>query len=153
MKRIMTLSAILMLGLVFFAGCSKKSDSPSYSMKATIGGTAFSVTNCYAVLNNGVLSITGSSGTSTSGTTPPFFTVVINTYTTATTYTLDTTALVPNIGGTYSPTLNIADMKGAKSGSVTISSASSSSYTGTFNFILTDGTAVTGGTFTAKKLN
>ena len=151
MKRIFTFAAIALLGLAAFSGCGKKSSSPSYSMHASIGGTAFNVTNVYAVITGSILSITGSSGT-TSTATPPYFGITIYNYTSPTTYTVDSTATTPTVAGTYAPTSAPADMKAASSGSVVISSASTATISGTFSFKMTDGTVISGGTFTAKRL-
>jgi hypothetical protein len=151
MKRIMTLSAILMLGLVFFAGCSKKSDSPSYSMKATVGSTAFNVSNCYAVTTGAILNITGNTGSSTSA-NPPYLGITIYNYTGTGTFTINSSATAPAVAITWAPTSAITDMQAATSGTVTITSASSSTISGTFSGTLMNGSSVSGGTFTAKKM-
>lgn len=152
MKKILTFAAAAVLGLATLSGCSKSSSpSPSYFMKATIGGTSFNVTNCYAVTTGSVLSITGSSGTTTTS-TPPMFGITIYSYSNPGTYKVDTALTTATVAGTYATTMNPADMKASKAGTVVITSASSATISGTFSFTFTDGTAVTAGSFTAKRL-
>ncbi len=147
MRKILSIAAIAMIGLFVFAGCSKKSSSPSYSMKATIGSTAFSENTCAAILSGTTMSITGYNG---SATTPPYLSITIYNYTGAKTYTLDSTALIPPVVVSYLPDSNPLDVKAATSGSVIVTSSSSSTVSGTFSLKCSDGTTIANGTFTGK---
>ncbi len=152
MKRILTFSAIAMIGLAVFSGC-KKSSSTSYSMKATVGSTAFSVTNSYATLNGTNLAITGNSGSSTSASSAPYLTIVLSNYTAPGVYAIDTTLNVPVVDATWAADMTMADWKYSHTGSVTITSLSSSVVVGTFNFVCADGTTINSGTFSARRIN
>lgn len=151
MKKIMTITAIAMMGLIAVSGCKKKDDSPSYKLSATVGGTAFNPTNCTGTVTGGALSIVGWNGSGGTA-TPPYFSITVSSYTGAATYTIDTTLSAPVVSASYFPSASLTDVKFAKTGSVTVSSASSSTITGTFNFKCNDGTIISGGTFTAKKM-
>jgi hypothetical protein len=149
MKKIFTYLAIAIIGLASLASCSKKSDStPAYSMKATIGTTAVSETSCIAIVNGSALSVTGFTGSST---TPPYFNLTIQNFSGAGTYTLDSTAIVPVVTCIYYPDAIVTNTKVAKSGTITVTSSSSTSVSGTFSFLCSDGTSISGGSFTAKK--
>lgn len=153
MKKILTLAIVAILCIGAVTGCKKSDSGSSYSMKATVGTTAFNVSNSYATINGNILSISGNSGSSTSTYAAPYLTVVLYDYTNTGTYTIDTTATSPNVAATYAPDLTISDFKLSHTGSVTISSVTSTQVVGTFNFVLTDGSTITGGTFTAKRIN
>ena len=147
MKKILTIAVIAMIGLLTFAGCSKSSSGSSNTMKATIGSTAFSSNNCIFSINAGLLGIYGytASGATVSY---PNISIGINNYTSGSTgtYTISDTSTNIVAGVDSSATSAIV----AQTGSIVITSSSSSSISGTFNFTCTDGTKVTGGTFTAK---
>jgi hypothetical protein len=148
MKKIITLAMALMLGVLFMTGCSKKSDSPSYSMKATAGGTAISANNASATLAGGSLAIAGinSSG---GAATPPYISMTIVNFTGTGTYNIDASGTVAS--ASYFPDSDLSHVKISKTGSIVVTSSSSASVSGTFSFTTTDGTSVTGGTFTAKR--
>jgi len=150
MKKILTIAAIAMIGLLTFAGCSKKSSSgPSYYMKATLGSSAYNAGNCIASSNGaGGLTITGLGGSSTSP-TPPYVSVEIVTWSNAAgTFNFDSTMTTNFAQYILSDTTS----KISKSGSVIVNTVSSTVVTGTFTFTCTDGTVVSGGTFSAKVL-
>jgi hypothetical protein len=146
MKKLLTFSTIVMIGLVVLSSCSKKSSSPSYLMTATVGATAFSGSNTYALTAGTDVSIFSYTGSGTTA-TPPYLEIVMPNFTGTGTYTFDST-LLSNTAGYYESSTSA---KVAKSGSVIITSSSSTSISGTFSFTTTDGTVVSNGKFTAKK--
>ena len=143
---------VAMIALSALSGCTRSSTpSPSYSMTATVGSISFHATNVYAVYtaSTGSLAITANN---TSSTYPSFSTVAYN-YTAPATYTIDNGAGSTNrqVSGTYAPDATLADAKVAQTGTLTISSVSSTTVTGSFSFTCVDGTPMSG-TFTAKRL-
>ncbi len=135
MKKIVIFSAVVMMGLAAFTGCSKKSSSPSYSMGASVGGTAFSGNNCVATQVGTILTVQGWSGSSTSAVFP-YFALYISNFTGTGTFAFDSTML-SNYAEYLTSTTSI---KIAKSGSIVVTSASTSAVSGTFSFTCTDGT-------------
>ncbi len=114
MKKVLSIVVIAMIGLFVFTGCTKKSSSsPSYTMKATVGSTAFSVTNCLANINSTLLSVYGYGGSGTTATFPNI-TLQMSNYTTTGTFTIDTTAVFPSLTLEYFPTSALTDVKMAK---------------------------------------
>ena len=147
MRKILTLAAIAIMGIAVFSGCSKKSSSPSYGMKATIGSTAYNAPYCLASSTSGVLVIDGLGGSATAP-TPPYVTIVIPSWTSAAgTFNLDSTMTANYAEYILSDTV----ARISKTGSVIITSVTSTSIAGTFSFSCTDGTAVSSGSFTAKR--
>ena len=153
MKKILTLAIVAILCIGAFTGCKKSDSGSSYSMKATVAGSAFNVSNVYATITSNTLAITGNSGSSTTTQSPPYLSVVLYDYTNTGNYTIDTTASTPTVAATYAPDATITDWKTSYTGSVTISSVTSTQVVGTFNFVMADGSTITGGTFTAKRIN
>ena len=147
MKKIFSIAAIALMGLALFSGCSKSSSSsPSYTMNASIGGSSFSSSNCLAASYSGMFTeIYGFAGNSVTPTYPYIGLFLLNYAKTTGTFSLDSTMTANFAQIVTSATTN----KVAKSGSITITSTSPN-IVGTFSFTTTDGTAVTGGTFTAK---
>jgi hypothetical protein len=144
MKKNLTILAIAILGLVAFAGCKKSSSSSNGTMSATIGGKSFTGNDCFFSTVSGLV-IDGFNG---SGTTLvyPYFTLAVTGYTAGSTgtYTIDG---FTNIAGIDSSGTNVAV---AAYGTITVTSATSSSLKGTFSFTCTDSTKVTLGSFTAS---
>jgi len=148
MRKILTFSAVVMMCLVVFAGCSKKSSSstPSYTMKATVGTTSFTAANCVASNVNGLTAIIGWAGTSSTP-APPYIEIYLTGYNKTTgTFSL-TGALTANYASYYE---NSTTASVSTTGTLTIASASTTSIVGSFSFTTTDGTVVSNGTFTAK---
>ena len=139
MKKILGILLVTGLGL---SSCVKSSttSSPTGSMTATAAGTSFSSANCYESSTAAYYTITGQATNATIS-----INIKSNNITTGT-YTFDST-LTNNIAA-YTANGGVA--KNAKSGSVTITTINvGASFIGTFNFVCTDGTIVSGGTFTA----
>lgn len=149
MKKTLIFAAIAILGLAAFSGC-KKSSGSSYTMSATVGNSNFNVNSCTASLSGTSMAIVGYSG-SASG-TPPYLTITIDSFAGAATYTIDTTASFPAVSGSYWPDANLSDIKVVHTGSVVITASSTTSLSGTFNFKTDDGTSISSGKFTAKRL-
>ncbi len=146
MKKIFTIAAIALMGLALFSGCSKSDSTPSYTMKESIGGTSFSSSNCLSASYSGIFTeIYGFEGNSVTPTYPYIGLFLINYAKTTGTFTIDSTMTSNFAQIVTSATTN----KLAKTGTITITSVSPN-IVGTFSFTVTDGTAVTGGTFTAK---
>ena len=145
MKKNLTILAIAILGLIAFAGCSKKSSSPSYSMKATINGVSFSAANCVAVSSGGDVVIDGYSGTSSASTSFPIISFSLTGYNKTTgTFNLDRTTNFAAIDS------SISAVAFSNHGTLTITTANSSVISGTFSFTCDDSTKVASGSFTAK---
>ena len=150
MKKLLTVALSAVIGATALTSCSKKSDSsPSYSMKTTIGKTSFSGTNCYAILAGGALSISGWNGTSTVA-VAPYLSLTIMSWNGGTGATsVDSTMTAGAIS--WMPDASSVTGLYARSGTITISSVSSSAISGSFSGTMSDGSQVTGGTFTAKR--
>jgi hypothetical protein len=145
MKRILTIALIAIAGVSAFCSCSKKSSSPSYTMTASLGSSAYNAPNCIAVPTGTTMVIEGIGGTGTVATFPYVQLIIANWATKTGTYSFDST-----LAGSYAQyLLNSTTIKISKSGSVVVTSASATTISGTFSFTCTDGTTVTGGTFTA----
>lgn len=145
MKKNLTILAIAIVGLIAFAGCKKSSSGTSYSIKATINGTSFSGVNCVAVSNSGFVVIDGYSGSSATSTSLPIIELTLTGY--------NNTTGTFNIDGVTNNAIidsSLTSVPSATSGTITITTATSSEIVGTFNFTCSDGTKVTNGTFTAK---
>lgn len=155
MKNQITFFLAAVLGcLVLFSSCTKKSDSsPSYTMKATVGSSAFSASNCWAITaSSGGTSITtiyGSNGSSGSLVYPNMALYIVNWNGNTGSFTLDST--MSTAYAEYINSSTLTDYSLSKSGTINITAVSSTSITGNFNFVGNDGKNITGGTFTAKK--
>jgi hypothetical protein len=149
MKKFLTFAAIAMIGLFAFSGCTKKSDSPSYTMKATVGSTAFSVNNCYGLISGTSLSIFGYSASGTTATYPNITIVDFN-YTAPGTYDVSTSG-TSMVTMAYYPSSDPSAIKSAQTGTLTIATVTTTTITGTFSFTCTDGTVVSNGSFTARR--
>ena len=148
MKKISTLVAVAAIGISALTGCKKSdSSSSSYNMKATVGTTAFNTSNCIATYSSGILQITAWTGSSSSATFPIMQIDVIGWNQATGTTTFDSTATTGI--EEYLPTSSSAFID--RSGTLHITAVSATSISGTFSFTGTDGTAVTGGSFTAKR--
>jgi hypothetical protein len=148
MRKIQTIAAMALLGLSALTACSKKSSSPTYVMKATVGSTSFNESShVLAIASGGGLIITGSAGTVTTS-APPQITIAIVSWSGSTgTTTFDSTAATGY--EEYLP--NSSTVSESKTGTVTITSVSSTAVSGTFSFTATDGTVVSNGSFTAQR--
>ncbi len=141
---------IALLCIAALAGCKKAfTDSKMYKMSATVNGTTMKFDNCYgniavAGLGGSVWELSGFNGATHTG--PPEIGLYITNYNHDTgTFDFDTTmyanyAMYITAGG---------DIKLAKSGSMTITSVSPS-FIGFFSLKCTDGTLISGGTFTGR---
>ncbi len=143
MKKILFYAAIAATTLATFTGCTKKSDSsPSYTMKATVGSTAFSSSSCIAGQTGTLLTVVG--GIQNGATYNfPYITLSMVNYNGAGTYNID----LLNNSASYAASLT--DTKPAVRGSIVITAISP--ITGSFSFTLSDSTKVAGGSFTCKK--
>ncbi|GAA4459784.1 hypothetical protein GCM10023093_01390 [Nemorincola caseinilytica] len=114
-----------------------------------MGGTAFEGTICLAGVVSSNLAITGSS--TTGGVTgPPQINIsVVNWSGSTGTFNFGAITAGSHFAQYIVSTGSVA--KTTSSGSVTITDVSATEIKGTFNFTCTDGTAITGGTFTAQR--
>jgi hypothetical protein len=143
MRKHIILAAIAVMSIAAFVGCKKSSSTPGYSMKATVGTTAYSVSNCFGVKLDSSLTIEGIAGGTT--TSFPYLAVTLSTWSGNTgTFALDSFV---NFGEYI---LSDTSAKESKSGTLTITSVSSTTIAGTFSFTCSDGTVVSGGSFNAK---
>ena len=145
MKKLLTLSAIALMGMAVISGCSKSSSSsPSYTMTATIAGKSFNGTNCIASVAGGQLVVDGGAFT-TATATYPYIALSVANYTGTVTYSFCGTTL--NVAGIDS---SASSLPVSQYGTITVTAASSTVISGTFSFTCSDSTKVTGGTFSAK---
>ena len=139
-------STITLVGFAAFTGC-KKSDNASNSgnMSESINGSKVS-SPCYSVSNSSISTIEGftASGTSASNVTITYPFIQLGFLSALSTGTF-------NIDG-FTVTAGIDSSAGnviyASSGTITITSITPHTV-GTFSFTCSDGTTVTGGTFTS----
>ena len=147
MKKIIAGISVMVACMFILGGCTKNSNknTTSYTLTASVNGTPFTANNCIAYMNSQMLTINFS---------PPIpypsITIVIGNYTSTGPYSLDTGSVVTEI--VYYPTSVTADGKLGVSGSVTITSFSTTSVSGTFHFVCADGTSITSGAFIGKTL-
>lgn len=149
MKKLFFTSLVFAAFTLVVSSCSKSSDSSSssssYSMTATVNGSAWSATNVTATENtiggNDNLSITGLTSSNST------ITLSIIGYSSPTTYSISP----GSNGGMYSVS-GTSGLTASISGSITITSKTTTAVQGTFSFTCMDSTKVTSGTFTAKML-
>ncbi len=149
MKKLITLVMLAIIG-VSIIGCKKKSTTPSTSLSVNLAGTTKTFSTATASGSGSIMQITGYSGSSSAA--PPYYSITIYNFTGPATYTVDMHAASPTVASSYWPTTDLADSKVAVSGSVTITSSSSATVSGTFDFTAYDGTTMSSGTFTAKRI-
>ena len=147
MKKLFLIAATSIVAFSAITSCKKSDSSPSYSMKATIGSTSFNATNCVAIATGGALSISGWTGTTTTAAAPMMSITILSWNSGTQTVAFDSTGATGSEAYTPSTTSSLP----AKTGTVSITSVSSTAISGTYSFTATDGTAITGGTFTAKR--
>ncbi len=148
MKKFLLIAATTMIAFGGTTGCKKDSStSPSYSMKATVGSSSFNTSHCIASAANGGLIITGWTGSSTTA-TAPMMVIAITSWNQGT-GTVNFDASMSNGYEEYVASTTTTSL--AQTGTVNITSVASNAISGTFSFTATDGTVVSGGTFTAQK--
>ncbi len=153
MKQLTLVAFTALLGLgVLLTGCTKKSSSSStsssYSMKATIGSTSMNGSVCIASVVSSTLAISGSTVTGGVG-GPPQINIAVASWTGTTgTFTLGLSS-TGSFGQYVASTGALASM--SQTGSVTITSVTSTTIKGTFNFTCTDGKVISAGSFTAQR--
>jgi hypothetical protein len=154
MRQFTLIAVFSLFSISMFTGCfpTASSVAPSYGMTATIGSTHLNATvvNAYSTMN--ILAITGSSVNGSAAGRPQINITVPNWNGAAGTFTL-----MPGMGGTfngpfaeYIPTDSSYALL-SQHGTVVVNSVSTSTITGTFSFTCTDSTAVTAGSFIAKR--
>lgn len=149
MKKNITYFLATLLSVVFlFASCTKKDDSPSYFMKATVGSTAFNGSYCFAISSGSAITISGYNGTRTS-TSYPMMAITIPSWDGKTgTITIGEVTS----GTTYAQYFNsMTDYKTSTTGTLKITAVSTTNITGSYDFKATDGTTISAGTFSAQR--
>ncbi len=139
------LSAIAMLFI--FSGCAKKSTGPGYYIQARIGNTDYYATNCIIFSSGSATIIDGFLSNSISSTYPYMVLSLQNSLGLPGKIKLDNTT-----GSTARYFTSATHAMVSESGSVVITDISGNNVTGTFSFTCTDGTTVTDGAFTAKRM-
>lgn len=152
MKRILTAIFLMIAGTAIFSGCKKSDSSPSYKMTATLASTAFNNTSFSsdsstftAGSGSGWVCLISSGGISTTGVGIKLY---LYTYNGVGTYSLD------GSGSNYQ--VGTVSYDGNVSGSITITSVSSTAVSGTFYFTGESNNSpittvtVSNGSFTAK---
>ncbi len=147
MKSNITLLAITALTLVLFFSCSKNNTPNQYSMKATIGTTKYDVQNCVAKLAGSTMIISGV-GNSTTIPTLPYISLNINNWHEA----IDTFRFDTTLHSGYAAYLTSSGNHTSAFGLVFINTFSPTSISGTFQFLCSDSTNVTDGSFIARRL-
>jgi len=150
MKKSLLAFAIVCTSAMFSSCTPASSPSPSYTMTATAGGTSFSGTKCMAAEVSPNLGISATTVTGGVAGPPQINISVVNWSGGTGTYTFGTVTAGTHFAQYIASSGSLT--KTSSSGSVTITNVSSTEIKGTFNFICTDGTAITGGSFTAERL-
>lgn len=149
MKFFKTVLAVALIAAM--SGCSRSSSSSpaaTYSMRATIGSASMNGTVCIATVVSGVLGISGSTVVSGVG-GPPQINLAIYSWTGAAgTFALGSTG-GNNFGEYIASTGALTNI--STSGTVTITSVTTTAISGTFSFTCSGGVSVTAGTFTAQR--
>jgi hypothetical protein len=143
---------LIVATLILFGSCSKKNNNTSFNatMTATVGANSFTSTSTGAVQGTigGVndLTITGKSSSILIAIDVWGYNNATGSFPISTTMTSGTSTASYNPGSTLSTQVN------AVHGNVTITSTSGGVITGTFNFVASDSTTVSGGNFSVKTL-
>ena len=155
MKKFLSVASIAMIAVAVFTGCSKSSSTSSAtgSLKATAGTTSVNSNFCEAGYVDSTLSITGTSITSSTASYPYIILGIYGWNGTSTgTFAIGGSNL--NLA-TYAVSSTVSHE--ATSGTITITSVSSTQISGTFSFVGgptsiggSDSVSVTNGSFTAK---
>ncbi|MCD6012982.1 MAG: hypothetical protein K0Q79_2844 [Flavipsychrobacter sp.] len=146
MKKLYVLLTGIVAVLFIFPGCSKKDSGPGYYMRAKLGDKDYHVANCIIYASGGATIINGFVQTSTA---PVFPYVALSIQ----------SSLVPSkikldkAFGNYAYCFTSSGSYiVSESGEVIITDISGGGVSGTFSFKCTDGTTVSGGAFTGKRL-
>ena len=152
MKKSIAFCLVIATGILF-GGCSKKSNNTTFTstMTATVGGNSFTSNSTGAVQGTvgGIndLTITGKNNS---------ILIVIDVwgYNNATgIFPIDTISSSGGSTASYNPGSTLSTQKSAVHGNVTITAVSSGGViSGTFNFVASDSTNVSGGNFAVKPL-
>lgn len=147
MKNILVIAGIVTICIGTFSSCKKSSSSPLCSMKATVGATTISTSNCFFTHDSSTLTISGNY-TGPVGNPfdiPSIYISIRNWNGAAGAFTLR--------GGTNA-VANLTTIPyqtdTAQSGIITLTSVSMTRISGEFSYICSDGTKVTNGSFTAS---
>lgn len=151
MKLNVTLLAILFITLGVAAGCKKGGYGMAYSMKATIGTNTYEAPNCLARPSGSSMLIYGVNTTATNITKPsiPYISITIaNWHETLDSFYFDST--LGNHIAQYIPAAG--QVLTAKSGLIKFNTINQDNMSGVFQFVCADGTKVSEGQFTARRL-
>lgn len=148
MKINITLFAVIIFTFSVFTSCNKGTGGSTYSMGAMVGSTPYAAANCTARPVGTSLVIEGLDNSSNIPVAPYIIIVIPNWHDGIDSFQLDSTqrnnfAQYYSAPGTY---------KISENGVVVINSINSEKISGLFQFMCTDSTQVTGGTFVAKRM-
>ncbi len=148
MRKAQLIVTIALMGIFLITGCrTSSSSSPSYSMRATIGTASMDGTICTAAVAGTALGIGGVTVTGGTGGPPEINLTIANWGGSAGVFSIGTVS-----SGSFAEyVVSASSTLVSQSGSITISSVSTTTITGTFNFTCTDGTVISAGTFSAKR--
>lgn len=151
MKHILLSITAAVFVLFAISGCHKSGGVSHGTMTATVNGQPFSSSHCAIgsfIAASGTIKGLNIVGFTGSNYDPPDISFSIANFVTGSTgtYTIvnDSSLLV---FASMDSTINSGTL--AQSGTITINSSSTSAISGTFSFILADGTTITNGVFTA----
>ncbi len=151
MKINIALLAIALFSFAFISGCHKGGYGVSYSMKATIGSNTYEAPNCIARPSGSSMIIYGMNNTSSTATSPsiPYLSItIVNWHEALDTFYFDST-LTKNVAA-YWPSSSQTSY--SKTGEVYINTLNSDNISGVFQIVCSDGSKITDGSFTAKRL-
>ena len=146
MKKISALLLVLVALLFILSGCKKKETGPAYYIKARVGNTDYNVPGCIAFSSGNATIFKGSQAQVTSAYAYIALSIQKGTL-------LPEEIKFVKVPGSYANVFNASGTSSvAQNGTVTITETTGSSISGTFSFTCTDGTTVTDGEFTAKRM-
>jgi hypothetical protein len=148
MKINITLFAVIIFTLAVFTGCNKGGTGSTYYMNATIGTTPYVAANCIARPSGDALLIQGLGNASTIPVAPYISIVIANWHDAIDSFKLDSTQR----GNFIQYFTTSSQYKISQSGVLVINEVNSEKISGLFQFMSTDSTQVTGGTFIAKRM-
>ena len=150
MRKFTTTLMLAALSVLFVTtGCTKKKDdAPAYTMTSKLGANSFTTSNCYATSSAGTLMVVGTNGTNTSATYPIIQLFIPEWNGNTGNFAIDTSSAVAPYAQYV---ISASDYDIAVSGSINITSVTTTTISGNFSFVGLGGTNYSGGNFTAKR--
>ena len=152
MKINIALLSIAVFAFTFISGCHKGGYGVAYSMKATIGSNTYEAPNCIARPSGANMVIYGMNNTDVNATKPsiPYISItIVNWHEGLDTFYFDST-LTKNTATYFASSTQYSF---SKTGEVYINTVNADNISGVFQVVCSDGSKITDGSFTAKRLD